>query len=221
MSYGRGIRRFGREVRRGVGVLFGGAFFAFEGFGFWGGRRRGGRRGRERWSRVGKEDSSGVWTDGGGIERGNLVLKIEWVERVIIVVIIVVVANLHQVVEKRRGDGGHLDGGSVLESANVFADLGEESIEVGAGVEILDFDAGVLEFEVGGEVSKVVVVGKVEGKVDVEENGSLVGPTATDVANGVSAAAENEGGEVVGGDEANAFGVAVQRQVEVANAIAA
>ena len=70
-------------------------------------------------------------------------------------------------------------------------------IHVLCGVLVRHVGGGDVELEVGPEELEVVVVGQLVRDVDVESNGSFVGPAAGDVADGVAAATEQHQRQLV------------------------
>ena len=93
-------------------------------------------------------------------------------------------------------------------------------LEVLRAVEVLHVGHRQVEAVVGTEVFKVVVEGQLVLDVLAEHDGRLVSPAPGDVAEGVSTAAEDEGGDVEAADELDAVGVAADAEVEAPEAVA-
>ena len=78
-----------------------------------------------------------------------------------------------------------------------------------------------VEFEGGGEVLEVVIVGQLVADDGVKENRGLVGPAACHISDGVSSPTEHEGRDPEGLDKPDALAVAPEAQAEAAEAVAA
>ena len=92
-------------------------------------------------------------------------------------------------------------------------------LEVFRAVEVLHVGHRQVEAVVRAEVFKVIVEGELVLDVLSEHDGRLVRPAPGDVAEGVAAAAEDEGGDVEAANELDAVGVASDAEVEATEPI--
>ena len=124
--------------------------------------------------------------------------------------------DIHGVV----GYGRHLHAGRVRQHAQVLDQLALDLVQVLVRVLIGHVGRTDVELEVGPVVLEVVVVGQLVGDVGAERQRGLVGPGARHIADGVAAAAEQQQRQVVALHELDAASVALEREVEAAEAVA-
>ena len=119
----------------------------------------------------------------------------------------------------------HLSGldllaGHGLDLAQHLQQLHLGPLEVFRAVEVLHVGHRQVKAVVRSEVFKVIVEGELVLDVLSEHDGRLVRPAPGDVAEGVAAAAEDEGGDVEAAYELDAVGVASDAEVEATEPIA-
>mmetsp|Transcript_23524 Transcript_23524/g.71989 ORF Transcript_23524/g.71989 Transcript_23524/m.71989 type:complete len:212 (-) Transcript_23524:834-1469(-) len=126
------------------------------------------------------------------------------------------------VVILRRGRGHvHLHVWRGLQLPQVLEDLGLDLLEVLGQVGVFHIRGRlVVKLIVGTIVLVVLVVRQVIGYVLIEHNGSLVCPTARDVADCVTATTEDQGRQLLLQHKVDALGVSLDGQIEASKAVA-
>ena len=94
-------------------------------------------------------------------------------------------------------DVSHLDPGGVGEHAEVLQQPGPDLVHVLGRVLIAHVAGRDVELEVGPKVLEVVIVGQLVGNVLVQGHGSLVGPAAGHVPDGVASSSQQHQWQVV------------------------
>ena len=113
----------------------------------------------------------------------------------------------------------HLHGRRALQILEVLQDTGGDALEVLPLVQVLHVRRCEMQLEVRGVVLEEVIVRNLVGDGNSCQNGSLVRPATRYVTHSVSPSAEHKQRHVEGLHVLHAFGVAVQGEVEAAEAV--
>uniref|UniRef100_A0A6B0V7H8 Putative secreted protein n=1 Tax=Ixodes ricinus TaxID=34613 RepID=A0A6B0V7H8_IXORI len=129
--------------------------------------------------------------------------------------VLVLALLVHRVLWNRL----HLDSRSMWKHSEILEKPSSDLLEVLWCVLVGHVGRADVQLEVRPKVLKVVVVRQLVGDVHAERHGSLVGPAARHVADGVAPSTQLQEGQVVLAHKLGALAVALQGQVEAAQSV--